>query len=94
MAKSNKYHYYVIVFADDGARYVTSTDNWERTARWDFDKKPKEMSKDDATYLAKGLTINGHYANCVVSDYELTHQPYRYEEYECKWEKKNDRTTD
>ena len=87
MAKKKKEeHAYVLVMADWGPTFVTKTDNWERTAEWQRDEKPLEMTMDDAQYLAMGLTLNGHLAFTVVQTYKQDNQPYRYDVGKFKWE--------
>ena len=55
MANKKKEYWYVIVMSRNGAVFVTETNNWQRTARWDKDKKPISFTKSDAQYLALGL---------------------------------------
>ena len=90
MAKEKKkYYYYVMVFTRKGPVFVTETNNWEKTARWDKDKKPKLFTKDDAEFLAPALTINGNLAYTIVSTYEIKNQTYNYEDYSIYFRKKN-----
>ena len=88
MAKKNKEYWYVIVMGRNGAVFVTETDNWKRTAKWDKDKKPKEFTKENAQYLALGLSINGHNAFAVGNTYEINCQPYNYEAGNFYWRRK------
>lgn len=83
--KKKEEHAYVLVMTDWGPTFVTKTDNWERTAEWKRDEKPLEMSKDDAQFLAMGLTVNGHLAFPVVQTYEQNYHPYRYDVGRFKW---------
>ena len=78
----------VIVMTDNGAVFVTEVNNWERTAKWEKDKKPLNLTKDDAQYLAMGLTMNGHLAFATCDRYDMDKQPYRYETGNFYWRKK------
>jgi hypothetical protein len=77
-----------------GPVFVTETNNWERTARWDKDKKPMDFTKGDAEFLAPALTINGNLAFTVVSNYKIEHQPYNYEDYSIVFRKKGKKKDD
>ena len=82
---SKKNYWYVIVMTNNGAVFVTSTNNFERVAYWDKDKAPKEMNKSDAQYLATALTINGHLSYAVCQTWQIDNQPYLYQTGEFKW---------
>lgn len=83
MAKQ-KYYYYVLVFRDEPL-YVTSIDYSDKTSQWDRLGKPLEMSKDRATDLVFGLSLNFFSAVVVTSLYPLETQPYHYERGYLKW---------
>ena len=83
-----KTFYYVLVFTDDGPKYVTGTGE-HHTAYWDDTKKPYVMSKERAEDMTTGLLWNGFSACVVVSKLELTCQPYNYKEWQIKWEEVN-----
>ena len=83
MAKKN--HYYVLVFTNAGAVYVTSIDSTNKYARWDKDKAPMEFSKSYAEDLVMGLNLNFNSSVLVVSPFEIGHQPYNYEMYDCEF---------
>ncbi len=83
MAKKEQIHYYVLVFTNYGAKYVTGTQG--RTAYWDGKEAPEEMSKAWAYDIVRGLTLNGYLAQVVVSQWEIETQPYRYTHGEFKW---------
>lgn len=85
---SKKNYWYVIVMTNHGAVFVTETNNWERTAKFEKDKKPMEMTKENAQYLAMGLTINGNPAFAVCNSWEVDYQPYNYEFGEFEWKQK------
>lgn len=87
---ANKTFYYVLVFTDTGATYVTSVDNATKTARWNKEEKPLKFSKTYAQDLAFGLTLNGNYSVVTLSPFEVETQPYNYNMYECKFERKED----
>lgn len=87
MAKKKEY-WYVLVMTRNGAVFVTETNNWERTAKWEKDKKPMLFTKDDAQYLAMGLTLNGHLSYPIGQTYENDRQPYNYEYGSFYWRKK------
>lgn len=80
----NKTHYYVIVFAEDGARYVTSTEG--HYAKWEHSQPPLELSKAWAEDIALGLNWNGFNAVVVASKWEIEHHPYRYEDGQFIWQ--------
>lgn len=87
MAKKKEY-WYVLVMTKNGAVFVTETNNWERTAKWEKEKKPMKFTKDDAQYLAMALTMNSHLAYAVSDTWEHKQQPYRYENGSFYWRRK------
>lgn len=96
-AKTAKNYYYVLVFTDHGAVYVTSYTTYpHKEARWKDTEPPLEMTREDAKYMALGLTLNGSYATVVCSPYEVEQQPYNYKEgsFEWKWKEGADDETD
>lgn len=84
---NKKTHYYVLVFTAEGAKYVTKINNADRTAEWNKDEKPLEMTKERANELMIGLTWNCHSAQVVASPVELDNQPYRYNDGHFEWVK-------
>ena len=89
MAKKNScYHYYVLVFTDEGPIYVTDANNGDRYAYWDKEQKPMEFSATYADDMVLGLNLNSHHAVLIKSRFEIDHQPYRYESYDLKFEKR------
>lgn len=86
MAK--KYHYYVLVFTDNGPVYVTSIDNKNKYAHWDKDEAPLSLSASYAEDLVTGLILNFNSAVLVKSLVEITAQPYNYEDYDCTFVEK------
>lgn len=86
MAK--KYHYYVLVFTDEGPKYVTSIDSTNKFAHWDIDKAPMELGSSYAEDLALGLNLNMNHSVVIKSAREITSQPYRYEAFDCTFVEK------
>ena len=86
MAKKKNY-WYVIVMTNNGAVFVTGTGN-HHTATWNRKEKPREFGKEYAEEIAFGLTLNGHLAYAVETRYEVTTQPYRYNEGNFYWRRK------
>ena len=84
MAKKKNF-WYVIVMTNEGAKFVTSLDWSTKTAHWDGEEKPKEMSMESAKDLAMGLMLNFNQAYPVCSPIELDNQPYRYSEGNFVW---------
>ena len=90
MAKKKSY-WYVLVFTDEGPRYVTDTGE-HHTAYWNLHETPREFSESYAKDMAIGLTWNGHSAVPVCTAYELDSHPYNYDMYSIKWEKKEEKS--
>ena len=89
MAKTNKKHfYYVLVFTNGGPVYVTSVNYSNKTAHWNKDEKPLEMTKSNAQDLSFGLNCNFIQAVVVEQFYELETQPYRYDAFEIEFKEK------
>lgn len=86
MAKS-KYHYYVLVFTNEGPKYVTKVGE-NHTAYWDASEKPEEFGSKYAEEMVTGLLWNGFYAVLIKSLIEITSHPYRYNEFELQFKKK------
>lgn len=87
MANTKKWHYYVLVFTEEGPKYVTNILP-HHTAEFKADKKPMEMSAGYAEDVYTGLCLNFFNATLIKSRFEIESQPYRYDEYSIKWEKK------
>lgn len=86
MAKKKEYGY-VLVMTEKGPVFVTKVNNADRTAEWNKLEKPYSMSKENAQFLAKALTLNGNSAYPVIIDYEQSYQPYRYDVGDFEWVK-------
>ena len=79
---------YVIVFTENGAKFVTEVNNADKTCKWETDKTPyKFASKQSAQNVATGLTLNFNFAVAVASTYEVTSQPYNYSHGHFEWVK-------
>ena len=88
MASKKKNYHYVLVFTNGGPVYVTDIESGSHWAHWKKEDKPMEFSATYAEDLVLGLNLNGHHAVLIKSKFEIDRQPYRYEAYECKFEKK------
>lgn len=88
MGNKKKEYWYVIVMTRNGAVFVTETNNRTRIAKWDKNNKPLELTKENAQYLALGLSINGNTAFAVGNSYEIDFQPYNYKEGNFYWRRK------
>ena len=88
MAKKN--FYYVLVFTESGAKYVTKIPE-RNYAEWNELEKPLDFNKSYAEDIAIGLCLNGYSAVVVMSPYEITTQPYNYEGYELRLQKRSDK---
>ena len=87
MAKKQKEYWYVLVMTMEGAKFVTSVNLNDNTAKYDGNEKPKRMiDKEDASYLAIGLTVNGMWSFPVCTGYEIDKQPFRYDLGHFVWE--------
>ena len=88
MASKKKYYYYVLVFTNEGPKYVTEIlpNHW---CKWNENDAPLEMSASYAEDVYTGLCLNFNTAVLVKSRFEITHHPYRYEDFQIKFEKKN-----
>lgn len=82
MKKKN--YYYVLVFANDGAKYVTGL-GAHHTAYWDGTKPPMAFNKESAQSIVTGLNLNFNLSAMVASEWELTVQPYCYDKGEFTW---------
>lgn len=83
MARTKKYNY-VLVLGDEGGMFVTKLGEGH-TAYWKKDGKPEHFNYEFAKDMAVGLTWNGNPAFVVVTEYELTSQPFRYDVGHFKW---------
>ena len=88
MANTKKYHYYVLVFTNEGPKYVTGIGD-HHTAYWKAEDKPLEMSASWAEDVYVGLCLNFFTAVLIKSRFEIDRHPYRYDEYEIEWKEKN-----
>lgn len=86
---TKKIHYYVLVITNAGPVFVTSKDNSSKTAYWNKDEKPLELSKTVAEDLALGLNLNMHKAYVVSLPWEEENQPYCYSLGEFEWKEKS-----
>ena len=87
MARKKKNFWYVLVMADSGPTFVTKVNYYEKTAEWKKDGCPLEMSMKTAKDLTLGLNLNFHTAFSVCQPFELTSQPYNYDEWTIDWKK-------
>ena len=87
MSTKQKEYWYVLVFTDEGPKYVTGTGE-HHTAYWSETEKPMYYSKEYAKDMAIGLTWNGNSAVPVCTAYELDSQPYNYKEWKIEWSQK------
>ena len=83
--KQQKEYNYVMVFTDNGPKFVTECHYVGRICKWDG-KIPMEFYHDDASYLAMALTVNGNYAIAVCSRFQIETQPYNYEKGQFVWQ--------
>lgn len=88
MATKKKSYWYVLVMSNSGPVFVTEIEYANKTAHWDMDKPPLELTQSSAEDLAFGLMCNFHTAYPVKAPIELE-QPYRYSlgKFEWKWNK-------
>lgn len=90
MAKRSNF-YYVLVLTNSGPTFVTDIPrrNW---AAYDKNEKPMEFgTKNYATEVANGLMANFILAYPITVPYEISGQPYRYENGHFEWkENEND----
>ena len=84
MAKKKNY-WYILVITDEGPKFVTNVDFGNKSAEWNKDEKPYELSEGWARDMTIGLNWNGHLAYPVCSPYEIDKHPYRYEDGYLKW---------
>ncbi len=78
MATKKKYHHYVLVFTNEGPKFVTSLGD-HHTAYWNELESPKEFSKEYADDVVFGLRCNFFSAVRVTTPVELDNQPYLYD---------------
>lgn len=81
-----KNFYYVLVFTNEGAVYVTGTSG--STAFFEKEQKPVDFGKSKAESIAMGLNLNGFNAVAVVIPFEIETQPYNYAEWVCSFARK------
>ena len=89
MASGKKYHYYVLVFTNEGPKYVTGIGD-HHTAYWNTEDKPYEMSASYAEDVYTGLCLNFFTAVLIKSRFELDHHPYNYADYRIEFIKKEE----
>lgn len=91
-AKFKEKYTYILVFTDDGPKYVTNISG--KTATWGYNDPPLNLGDiERAQEIALGLTFNGNNAVAVSSLYEITDGPYNYYDYHIKFER-NDKEND
>ena len=78
MAKQTNF-YYVLMLTTAGAVFVTSVDYRDKSAYWNKNETPLELSKERARDLTLGLNLNGYTAVTVCNPFKLDTQPYRYD---------------
>lgn len=88
MAK--KYHYYILVFSNIGAVYVTSVSRENKYAHWDTSLAPKEFPASVAEDLVFGLNCNFINAVLVKSPRVIETQPYNYDMFDCTFVRKDE----
>lgn len=85
MANKKKF-YYVLVLTEDGPVFVTSVNFYMKEACWKKDEAPYSIGSEGvASDLSLGLTLNGNYALCIASPFEITKQPFRYDLGKFSW---------
>ena len=90
MAKKQTKKYYILVFTQDGPKYLTSLDYHTKTAHWDTDEKPYEFSSyESALDIHIGLLWNGHMSVISVAEYDIEHHPYNYKDYEISFKERS-----
>ena len=67
---NKKYHYYVLVFTNDGPKYVTGILP-HHMAEYDKTKKPLELAREVAEDIYTGLCLNFINANLVRSRFRM-----------------------
>ena len=87
---NKKYHYYVLVFTNEGPKYVTALKTG-KYAEWKTENKPLEMSASWAEEIYKGLNLNFHLCVLVKSVYEIDTHPYNYNDFKLNFEKKENK---
>ena len=87
---TKKYHYYVLVFTNNGPVYVTSINRENKYARWDKDEAPMEFNSTVAEDLVFGLLANFFNAVLIKSRIEIDTQPYNYTHYDCTFTQKEE----
>lgn len=85
MAAKEKEYWYVLVITEDGPIFVTKINNADRTAEWNMDEKPLEMTKAKAEDLTTGLNLNFNSSYAVCQPFEITSQPYNYNRWRIEW---------
>lgn len=90
-AKKKK-HYYVLVMTEAGPKFVTKVNYGDKTAEWDYKEKPLELDKFWAEDLVLGLNLNYNQAYLICQNWEIEHQPYRYEDYKLQWIEREEET--
>ena len=90
MANKKKNHYYVLVISNQGPIFVTSVNNANKTAMWNWEEKPKEFDKYYAEDLVLGLNLNFHQAYLVSHPVEIDTQPYNYKDWSIEFVERKD----
>lgn len=78
MATKKKYHHYVLVFTNEGPKFVTGLGE-HHIAYWDKLEAPKEFTQFMADDIVFGLRCNFFSAVRVTTPTELEYQPYMYD---------------
>ncbi len=89
--KVEKKHFYILVLTHDGPIYVTSFGEG-KTAFWNREEKPYEVSESYGQGVVLGLNWNGSMALLVQSAWEIESQPYLYDKgcFQWKWNDKEE----
>jgi len=90
MATKKKNFWYVLVMTETGPTFVTDVNHRDKTAEWDKDGSPLEMSESEAKDLAIGLQLNYHLSYAICNAYALDSQPYHYEFGEFVWKQEGE----
>lgn len=85
-----KFHYYVLVVSERGPKFVTKVNYANKTAEWNYEEKPLEMSKERAEDLVLGLCLNFNTAYVVCQPFEIDSHPYNYKDFELTFEEKEE----
>lgn len=92
--KKQTEHWYVLVLTDGGPAFITSVDFSSKSAEWNKEEAPYELSEGWAKDMTLGLNWNGYLSYPVCSPWEIDKQPYRYEMGQFEWKGKKENESD